>query len=56
MIRYYERFDTEDEAEKYRDDLYAAYHPAGYSTHVQIRFDTVSKKWIAWGGRAESCD
>ena len=56
MIAYYALFDSKEAAEKYRDELYQAYHPAGYSTHIRIDYDAHEKKWIASGGRAESCD
>ncbi len=56
MIRIYQEFETEAEAEKYRDGVYRAYSPMGYSTHIVISFDERLKRWVAYGGRAESCD
>ena len=56
MIAYYELYDTKEEAEAFRDRVYNSYHPLGYGTHIRIDYDADRKKWIAHGGRAESCD
>jgi len=56
MIYYYEVFATEADAEAFREQQYLAYHPLGYSTHIRIEQDPYTKKWVARGSRAESCD
>jgi hypothetical protein len=56
MIRYFETFDTEDQAKEYRENMYRNYHPLGYSTNIRIGYDPVLQKWVAQGSRAESCD
>lgn len=64
MIRLYQEFDSEAAAIAWRDQMYQAYHPAGYSTHIQIKkvtsvqlaAGTSGERWIAHGSRAESCD
>jgi hypothetical protein len=62
MIRLHAEFDTEAEAELWRDGMYRAYHPAGYSTHItiskaaRVRNGVSEQVWVAYGSRAESCD
>jgi hypothetical protein len=59
MIRIHEVFESAEAAEKFRDEMYAAWHPAGYGTHIQIKRDydiNGAGRWVAWGSRAESCD
>lgn len=67
MIRLHAEFDTQEEAELWRDGMYMSYHPAGYSTHITIERRTrkigtdrslpeFETYWVAWGSRAESCD
>ena len=45
MISIHEEFDTEAEAIAFRDRMYQAYHPLGYSTHIRIepRHDSVPR-------------
>lgn len=63
MIRLYQEFATEADAIAWREAMYRAYHPLGYSTHITIAKATgmglageAVTKWIAHGSRAESCD
>lgn len=62
VIRLHAEFDTEAAAELWRDGMYRAYNPAGYSTWIRIEKEThvvngvTGELWIAWGWRAESCD
>ena len=56
MIRIFETFDTEAEANAFRDRMYEAYHPAGYGTFIRVEYDGFEKQWVAHGTRAESCD
>lgn len=50
-----DEFDSKEEAEKYRDDYYDQYNPAGYSTNIRIK-QLENGKWIATGYRYDSCD
>jgi hypothetical protein len=62
MIRLHAEFDSLGEAELWRDGMYAAYPPQGYSTHLVITratrvVDGVTEEvWVAYGSRAASCD
>ena len=55
MINYFEIFNSKDEAEKYVNDVYKAYHPAGYGTMLRID-ETNNGKWLVTGHRYSSCD
>jgi hypothetical protein len=59
MINIREIFDSFEAAEKFRDEMYRAYHPLGYGTHIRIELQhdiNGARRWVAWGSRAESCD
>lgn len=43
MIRLHAEFDTQKEAELWRDGMYRSYHPLGYSTHITIEQKTIER-------------
>lgn len=57
-IRYFEDFDTAEEAGKYTDEQLKRYHPAGYGTNVTINQIVIENKvkWRAEVSRLDSCD
>lgn len=58
MIRIHETFETEEQAEAFRERYYASYHPMGYGTMIRVEPVIVDGKerWVASGSRSESCD
>lgn len=64
MIHIYEAFDTEAEAEAFKERYYRNFHPWGYGTHIKIYSPAEQHfndrrdqgKWIAIGSRSASCD
>lgn len=48
-------FDSEDEANAWRDDYYKQWHPLGYGTMIHVQ-QAQNGKWIAHGYRWDSCD
>ena len=56
MIYIHQEFDTEEEANTFRENMYDSYHPMGYGTHIDVRLDEKSGKWVAHGSRSHSCD
>lgn len=53
VIRIYQTFETEQQATVFRDFMYVQYHPLCYGTHIEIKRDEKTGKWIAAGCRAE---
>ncbi len=65
MIRIYETFATQAQAEAFKARYYDSYHPMGYGTHIAIKevevppspsFPKGEKRWLASGSRGSSCD
>lgn len=61
MINIYETFDSEEDAEAFKERYYQNYHPWGYGTHIDIDAPDAARakdadKWVASGYRSASCD
>jgi hypothetical protein len=61
MVYIYETFDSQHDAELYRDRYYRSYHPVGYGTHIAIHAPDKHRprdpdKWVAIGSRGSGCD
>lgn len=55
MIQYRQEFKTEADAEAYISQVYAAYHPCGYGTRLEVTKLT-DDRWLVTGYRYASCD
>lgn len=57
MVYYNKTFDTKEDAEAWRQQVYAAYHPLGYGTHLrEPEQDPETGKWRVIGSRGDTCD
>jgi len=51
-----EEFNSEEDANAWRDAYYNSWHPLGYGTVIHVKQSEKTGKWVADGYRWDSCD